>query len=147
MSFPLLVQVPPEEWHRLLADWSWLVPGTFSPMAATLFGDAFLVGNQGEVQFLDAVQGQLTPVAESEEAFQQQLQTGKWRELLRADLAEQLWAKGLCPREDECYGYRIPPILGGNVIPGNIQVFSRLVYMSTQGQLHRQFQGKTGPVR
>jgi hypothetical protein len=147
MSFPLLVQVPPEEWHRLLADWEWLVPATFLPLSATLFGDAFLLGNKGEVQFLDALQGQLTPVAESEAAFQELLQTSKGRELLRADLAEVLWAKGLCPREDECYGYRIPPILGGNVIPGNIQVFPRNVYMSTQGQLHRQFQGNPRPAQ
>ncbi|RKG51584.1 DUF1851 domain-containing protein [Corallococcus sp. AB011P] len=141
MSFPLFVEPPREEWQRLLADWAWLVDGPCYPLAATLFGDAFLLRPSGEVQLLDALEGNLKTVAPSLKEFEALLKSEQGRELLMAQMAELLWNKEVRPQPDECYGYQVPPIFGGSLGSENIRVFSRLVYMSIQGQLHRQAQG------
>lgn len=47
---------------------------------------------------------------------------------------------GLEPKQDECLGWKVHPLIGGKFEVANLQLFSMRVYQSLMGQLHRQLQ-------
>lgn len=59
---------------ELFKAWTWLVPSEFRVIFITVFGDAFLIDPATtEVFFLDTVDGDLEPIAENLERFNQLL--------------------------------------------------------------------------
>jgi hypothetical protein len=145
MTFSLLVQPPHASWERCFRDWDWLLHGPFRPVAFTLFGDALIERPGGEVLLLDALEGELRPVVASRRELDAFLRMEEGRELLLADMAEVLWEQGVRPEPHQCYGYKLPPVLGGGLGLENIQLFDREIYMSLQGQLHRQLRFSPSP--
>ena len=46
--------------------------------------------------------------------------------------------RGLQPKADECLGWKVHPLVGGQIEVDNLQVFSLRLYQSLMAQLHRQ---------
>jgi hypothetical protein len=65
---------------------------------------------------------------------------GKYREDLLSEEFYRDWlaAGGAVPRPDQCVGYRIPPMLGGEDDVPNLEISDLMVYVSLTGQLGTQ---------
>lgn len=135
----LIRRFPPQALAAALASWVWLpgLDGT-RPIVASAFGDVFLQGRDG-VWFLDTVDGTLTRQWEDTAALQDALNTpdGQGRFLL-AGLVEDAHEAGIVPGEGEVLSFSQPPVLGGNVEVGNVEVCDLVVALSVAGQVHEQ---------
>jgi hypothetical protein len=135
----LTLPLPDDKLDGLLEDWRWLVEGKYSPVLMTAFGDLFLRGETGAVYFLDVVSGEFTCVAKSVEEFEAELAkpetADQW---LMAELVLLLREKGVNLHAGQCYGYKIPPVLGGQLSIENIEPTDLVVHHSISGQIHRQ---------
>jgi hypothetical protein len=125
---------------HLLADWRWLVGDKpISILAVAAIGNLFLKGESGRVYLLELEDGTCECIAQSADQFQVKLedrhnrkawlQTFKVRELRRQEIT-------LGP--GQCYGSKVPALLGGEPGIENTEAVDLLVHVSTLGQLHRQ---------
>jgi hypothetical protein len=127
------------ETRELLSDWRWLVPQVLSPMWVNAFGDWIFADANGGVHFLDLLEGTLTHVAKSNQAFIEMLETRDNQEhFLMREWVEICRERGLLLSDGQCYGWKVAPLLGGKLEFENIQIFDLLVYESIMGQIHRQ---------
>ena len=128
--------VPLEE---LLSDWRWLIDDAYSPLLMTAFGDLFLKSETGGVYFLDLVSGEFNRVAATVNEFETLLRNPeKVEEWLMPDLVMSLREQGMTLEDRECYGYKIPPVLGGEISVENVEPSDLAVYFSILGQIHHQ---------
>jgi hypothetical protein len=135
----LLIEDPTLDFQRLLADWKWLLQGQYRVVAGTKFGDWFIERPNGAVEILDATDGSLRQLAESTAAFRASINTqARQEEWLLSLLVLSLHEKGVIPGPGQCYGFKIPLILGGKAITDNVQVMDLVVWVSLCGQLHEQ---------
>ncbi len=78
------------------------------------FGDVFAVFEDGSVHMLDVGTGVMQRLADSRDDFAARIDAGNnanhW---LMIPLVDQCVAAGLTLSDGQCYGYKIPPILGG----------------------------------
>jgi hypothetical protein len=124
---------------RLLDDWQWLLSGSHRLLAVTRTGDAFVEKADGEVIFLDTLEGALKHAATSQTAFFKLLKAGAldptWFNPNMVALLETR-SEHLAP--GQCYSYKIPPVLGGSFESANVKALSAMVHFSIMGQLHEQ---------
>lgn len=124
---------------HMLADWAWLSPSPLSVLAITKMGDAFVTEPSGRVQFLDTLEGNLKFAASSTDEFWSSAREGRldpaW---FNPDMIELLEARNVRLEPGQCYGYKLPPVLGGPLDSANVEAFDAVVYFSITGQLHRQ---------
>jgi hypothetical protein len=57
---------------------------------------------------------------------------------LLAGLAADAERTGITPSASEVYGFKIAPVLGGEIGPGNIEAIDFVVSVNILGQLHKQ---------
>jgi hypothetical protein len=135
----LLIRTTNIDCQRLLSDWQWLLHKDFHPVAMSAFGDWFLMDHEGSVHFLDLVCGQLTKVADSGDEFKRAMSLPeKLDEWFMAELVQALLDQGIVLGQDQCYGYKIPPILGGKLEVSNIEVTDIAVHQGLLSQIHEQ---------
>jgi hypothetical protein len=124
---------------RLLHDWQWLLSGSLRLLAITRMGDAFVEKADGEVIFLDTLEGALKHAATNQNAFFKLLKAGEldptW---FIPNMVALLEAQSEHLAPGQCYCYKIPPILGGSLEAANVKVISAMVHFSIMGQLHEQ---------
>jgi Domain of unknown function (DUF1851) len=118
---------------RVAARWVSSIAGV------TRMGDAFVERADGEVIFLDTLEGTLKHAATNQNAF---------LKLLKAERSTRrgyilIWHSRLEARSErlapgQCYSYKIPPILGGSFESANVKAVSALVHFCIMGQLHEQ---------
>ncbi len=127
---------------QLLEDWAWLLPKPHELIALNKFGDMFLRNEAGEICFLSLATGQLNRLAGSTAEFQQlsadKVNQEKWfllKLLTELERAETKIAHG------QCFGFKKPPSLGGDVEVSNIEVSPLYAYVSLMGQIHQQVNG------
>jgi hypothetical protein len=130
------------ETKRWLAEWRWLVPEVFSPLWLNCFGDWVFASRDGEIYFLDLLEGSFKSISPSNQVLSGQLNReenqNRW---LMADWVGICRERGLLLSNGQCYGWKVAPVLGGKFEFDNIQVFDLLVYECIMGQIHRQLQG------
>lgn len=121
----LLLPIAAASADTFAGRWSWLLPCGFRPFALALFGDLFVEDAQGTVHLLDAMEGVLRPIAASREAFAAEVSRGSEaaREWLLADSVELLRERGVVPGPGQCYGWKVPPLLGAPLTTDNVEVF------------------------
>lgn len=116
-----------------------MIDEALSPVGMTIFGDWFFEAWDGRVYFLDLVSGALEEIAESRSEFLDRrglpANLDRW---YMADLALLCLENGLVPAEGQCLGFKVPPVLGGELDLENIEVCGLAVHQSLMGQLHRQ---------
>lgn len=127
-----------ETYRRALADWAWLHLEGKRPFLASQFGDVFLEDGTG-IWMLDLVEGSLSRVFSDRQQMAAVLNTeeGQDRHLL-AGLALAAERLGLVPGPDQVLAWKVPPVLGGPTGIENLELMDFEVYLSVQGQIHRQ---------
>ena len=122
----------------LLRDWRWLLGDSMHLLLVSSIGDMFLADAEGRVFWLDTGAGQLREIAGSEKEFkqlmQQQENADQW---FIPQLVGDLMARGIRLAPGQCYSYKKPPILGGEIEPGNFEPTDLSVHFSVLGQIHR----------
>jgi len=127
---------------RLIAHWTWRVPVHFQPLFLSTFGDWFFCDPDDRVYLFDLVAGELKQIADSRAEFEALLELEEYqREWLMSHLVEQLRRLSILRPRGQCYAFRTPPILGGQLSPSNIVVWDLETYQSGTAKIHRQIGG------
>jgi hypothetical protein len=135
----LLRPVASDVAERILAAWSWLITKRCSLIGVSAFGDCFLLNEEGHVQMLDLVAGEVRQLAYCVEEFEYDLgSVDAQNEWLMAPLAKRLRASGVEAAIDQCYAFKTPPLLGGKLVPENVVVWDLSRYHSGVSQIIRQ---------
>ena len=134
------ISVSDLDWRRLLTPWDWLLRGMrIEPVFMTCFGDWILRAEDGSIHFLDLGAGNLRKLASSRVEFDRLLQDPKVRsELLMDDLVKLLRDRGVVLKPGQCFGYKIPLIVGGQLVAENIEPTMHMIHQSTIGQIAAQ---------
>lgn len=128
---------------QLLAQWRWLVPVEATPLMIGIFGDWIFGMPDGSLCHLDLLEGTIGQVARDFAEFNAKKREEKYRDdWFGANWANIALERGLVPNDEECLGWKLAPVLGGEFSVENLQVFSLVVYQCVSGQLFRRlFQG------
>jgi hypothetical protein len=115
-----LVDQSGQDWQELLSGWAEILPPVFTIWHVNRFGDVILVMDDGSVHLLDIGGGRFERIADSKDHFADQADTSEsannW---LLIPLVDQCLGTGLVLTPGQCYGYKIPPFLGGEYTVGN----------------------------
>ena len=107
-------------------------------LIVSALGDMFLADADGQVFWLDTGAGQLHQIAATVDEFQQLRQqrdhADQW---FIPQLVGDLISSGVLLSPGQCYSYKIPPILGGQIEPANFEPTELSVHFSVLGQILR----------
>ncbi|MCB9913456.1 MAG: DUF1851 domain-containing protein [Verrucomicrobiales bacterium] len=124
---------------ELLALWEWRIPQHLQPLFLSTFGDWFFRDADDHVLMFDLVAGELEQVADSRPEFEALLELEEYqREWLMSHLVEELRKSGLIRAPGQCYAFRTPPMLGGELSPANIVIWDLRAYQSGTSEVHQQ---------
>lgn len=127
------------DWARLLTEWAWLLPSEVTVWLMNRFGDLFLILDDDSVHMLDLGGGSLKRLAENREDFCCQVDEGdNANQWLMVPLVNLVMEAGLRLGPGQCYGYRIPPVLGGGYTVENTAVLPVAEHIAFCGSFHRQ---------
>jgi hypothetical protein len=134
-----LIDQPGVDWATVIADWSWLLPPQFKVWLVNRFCDLFLVQPDASIHMLDVGAGTLAKVAESRDDFCSKIDEGDnaW-EWLMIPLVDQLVAAEMHLQAGQCYGFRVPPVLGGEYKVENCMILLLASYLRAYASIHRQ---------
>lgn len=125
------------DWSVALAHWSWLVPAEFTLWLVNRLGDLFLVLKDGSVLMLDVGAGTLKRLAADRDEFCRLIDEGdnanRW---LAIPLVDELMASGMRLAPGQCYGFKVPPALGGQYDVTNCGPLSIPDYLGAYGSIH-----------
>ena len=127
------------DWPRVLQDWRWLVPSRLTVWVMNQFGDLFVTLDDGTVHMLDVGGGTFNEVAKNCDDFAQKIDdedhANQW---LMIPLIDKLVASRVTLSKGKCYGYCIPPVLGGDYTLENTFVISIPEHFSFHASIHQQ---------
>jgi hypothetical protein len=127
------------DWPRALASWSWLLPREFTLWLVNRFADLFLVLPDGTVHMLDVGVGTLTKLADSRDEFCAKIdEDDNANEWLMIPLVDRMVAAGLVLQPGECYGFKRPPVMGGDYAVENAGPLPVWDYLGACGSIHEQ---------
>jgi hypothetical protein len=111
------------DWQTMLSGWGEVLPPTFTIWLVNRFGDVFIVPDDGAVYLLDVSGGTFSRLAQSQEEFADLIDVpqnaNNW---LMIPLVDECMALGMSLQTAKCYGFKIPPLLGGEYFIGNIAI-------------------------
>lgn len=123
----------------ICSDWKWLISEQKSVLLVTVFGDLFFIGQSDEVNWLDTGSGKLTRVADSVKHFEELLNDNeKFSEWFMTVLYSELQQKGIKLNENEVYGFKKIPVIGGTYSSDNFEPTDISVHFSISGQICKQ---------
>jgi hypothetical protein len=103
-----------KDWSKLLSGWRGLFPRSFTLWLVNRFGDPFVVYDDASVHMLDVGIGRIRRVADSRDHFAGLIDRGNYaNEWLMIPLVDACVAVGMTLSTNQCYGYKVPPVLGG----------------------------------
>ena len=127
------------DWPKALAGWSWMLPPTFTIWLVNRFADIFLVPPDATVHMLDVGTGTLKKVADSRAHFSERIDDGDTaNEWLMIPLVDQLVKAGIRLQTGQCYGFKKPPVLGGEYVIENCAPLPVWDYLGAYGSIHDQ---------
>ncbi len=127
------------ETEGLLDTWRWLVDVSCQVILIGALGDLFVQNAIGQVFWIDTGWGQLTPVAADADAFKQLLlQPENLDQWFVPQLVGDLLTSGKQLQPGECFGYQVPPVIGGAITPENFEPIDVSVYFDLLGQIQQQ---------
>jgi hypothetical protein len=122
----------------LLTEWRWLVGPIATPVLITALGDLFLRNEDEAILHLDTCSGLLSQVAGCDDEFRLLLAepdfVDKW---FFPQFVRQLKVEGMDVNPGQCYGYKLPPVVGGSIEVSNMEPTNLLLHFGLLGQLHR----------
>lgn len=124
--------------NALLETWRWLVPATYQPIMLTKFADWFFTDPAGRVFMLDLVYGEFRQVAPRLEAFNEMLvDENTWHRWFMPGIVRELTQRGLFLKDGQCFGFKLPPVLGGEIDPHNIIATDIAQQLRLMSQIHQ----------
>jgi hypothetical protein len=134
-----LIEPSGRDWPELLSGWSASLPSSFTVWLVNRFGDIFAVFEDGSVHLLDVGIGAIRRVADSCDDFAVQIDADdNADDWLMINLVDQCVAAGITLGNDQCYGYKIPPNLGGKYSVENVEPTDLSVHYSLLADIYRQ---------
>jgi hypothetical protein len=135
-----LLEQTDKDWSALLSDWAALLPANeFTVWLVNRFGDVVMVLNDGTVHMLDVGAGKLERLAGSRDEFAARLDEGDNADLwLLISLTDACIAKGLRLGTSQCYGWKVPPLLGGKYDVENVEPTDLVVHYGLLADIWRQ---------
>jgi hypothetical protein len=125
----LLIRTDRPDTPEMLGCWEWLVGRGMHPLVMTKFGDWFLADPQGQVHWLDLLEGTCTRVAASVAEFEQLIvQRDPLINWFMLPWCYRLYDEGQVPGNDQCFGFKVPPKLGAPVDLSNVEVAYLMAY-------------------
>lgn len=126
---------------QLLKFWRWLVPREYKPIQMTKFGDWFFIDSKNKIWMLDLVEGSLNQILNSIEEYNSiKNNDDKRNDWFLENFVLRCVSEGLILKQNECYGWKIHPIIGGHFEFENIKKYSLYIYQSLIAQLFQQRQ-------
>ena len=114
------------------------MPQSCRPLCLSLFGDWLLEAPDGSIHLLDTLEGQIARLAATSDLFRQAIEDEEEKRdewLLEGHVLGQA-DRGVVLRSGQCFGFKVPPILGAPIEAGNIQPCDIVSYEIWIGQLH-----------
>src|SRR5450830_925122 len=116
-----------------LDAWKWIGLAGKTPIRVTAFADVFFSAIDG-IWFLDTIEGKLIRVSGSEIELDQMLETLENKDhYLLAGFIERAETENNELNGDECYDFKLHPIVGGSITYENIEKRSFLVVLHIRG--------------
>lgn len=138
-SWKQLTFIPSSDSLRELSEqWNWLVEDKLQPFMFSSSGDVFFEAADMSIHWLDTGQGQLTRVAEDREVFLHALREDSGAKWLLAPVIDALLESGATLGDDQCFGFKLMPILGGTYTADNMVATSAGSWYGFSGYVHRQ---------
>jgi len=127
------------DWEAMVADWVPPFPEQFTVWLVNRFGDIFAVYEDGSVNWLATDTGKVTRVASSEDEFLELLDVDEnANDWLMIEIVDDLVEAGKILVPGQCYGYKVPPILGGAYALENVEPTDLSVNYTFLSQIYRQ---------
>jgi hypothetical protein len=125
----LLIRTDRPDTAEMLELWEWLIGREMHPLVMSKFGDWFLTDPEGQVHWLNVVEGSCTQVADTVEDWQiQMMLEGPLDLWFLPQWCYRLHDEGHIPGEDQCYGFKLPPRLGAPFDLSNVEVMNLMAY-------------------
>jgi hypothetical protein len=136
----LLADVDIQDVASAMAEWSWLLGSSWSPILVSAAGDVFLTDSTGAVARLDTGVGALEPVAETREEFEAALDdpstVADW---FLEPVVNELRSEGKQLDRGQCYGFTILPIFQqGSYEASNRFCLTATEHIRVTGAMHLQ---------
>lgn len=132
-----LIDQDGKNWEELLSRWT--MPELFILWLVNRFGDLFMVYGDGSVHMLDVGSGTFSRLANSQDQFAELLDTGENADVwLMIGFVDACVAAGIRLGPNQCYGYKIPPMLGGAYDVANVEPTDLSVHYSFLAEIHAQ---------
>lgn len=122
----------------LRREWHWLIGDDLAPFLCSASGDVFFEALDGTVFWLDAGNGRLSQVAPDRVQFEARVRSDGGAELLLSPVIDALFAAGVTLGPEQCFGYKIFPVLGGRYDAGNMVATSAASWYGFSGHVHEQ---------
>ena len=127
------------DWSSLLQEWKWLVPPEFRVWMFTRSGDLFLTLPDGSISWLEVGGGELCRVANSRDDFCNKAdEPGIAENWFMIPIVDQLVEMGEILKPNQCYSYRLLPIIGGSYGVENRVALPVREHFGFCGEVHRQ---------
>jgi hypothetical protein len=134
-----LIDQSGKDWMALLKGWGSVLPASFTLWLVNRFGDLIIVLDDGSVHMLDLGSGQLSRLADSRDQFAELLDIDdNANDWLMIPLVDRLVAAGMTLGPDRCYGFKIPPVLGGSYDLENVATISLVERYASMADICRQ---------
>ena len=131
----LTKQFTEAQYAKALDSWHWLDGlDHLTPGFASLFGDLFMVAEDGSWWFLDTLDGTLTRQWNDGDELVAALDTEKGQD--RYLMGALALGAGRPLAEDEVYGWAPPPMITGRFDVDGIKAFPFIVVVNVAGQIH-----------
>ena len=135
-----LIDQSGKDWAAFLRDWMPPLPPSFTLWLVNRFGDAFVVSDEdGSVHMLDVGIGKAARVADNRSHFADLLDAddnaNNW---LMIPLVDECRKAGMSLGPSQCYGFKVPPVLGGKYEPVNVEPTDLAVHYSFLADIYKQ---------
>jgi len=134
----LLVNLDGIDSEALLSSWQWKLKDQYQIVLISAAGDLLLADQQMKIHLLDVGQGTLSQIADSPEELKQlMVQPDQANEWLVTGLVSDMKNHGHNLGPNQCYSFKVLPVLGGEYELSNFEVTDLYVHFDLAGQIHQ----------
>jgi hypothetical protein len=134
-----LIDQAGKDWADLLSGYTDVFPASFTVWLVNRLGDVIAVFEDGSVHLLDTGNCIIERVAASRDEFIELVDVGDNAEnWLMISLVDRCVKADIKLSEGQCYGFKVPPILGGKYELENIEPTYLSVHYSFLADMFRQ---------
>jgi hypothetical protein len=127
------------DWATLLAGWADLLPSEFTVWMVNRFGDVIAVLDDGSVHLLDSGNGTFEQIGDDRKHFAELMDIEKNANVwLMIPLVDDCVNAGMELAPDQCYGFKLAPLLGGEYAVRNVAPISLAENLDWLSDLWRQ---------